>query len=124
MSQGDSFQRLPWRSTDSIAVAYQVVPDAPGLYVYAELDELHGLPVGQEWMYVGKTRSLAARLARHQVHLEKNRLLRDWLHRPGRRRLYYTELEESLLDRIERDLVVSLHPRLNRIRYRQHTLSC
>ncbi|MER6280280.1 hypothetical protein ABT202_28965 [Streptomyces sp900105245] len=80
------------------------------------------MAITQTWMYVGKARSLPARLTRHQVHLEKNRLLRDWLHRPGERQLYYAEVELDMLDQVERDLISQLQPRCNRMRYVQRAL--
>ncbi|MEU5242836.1 hypothetical protein AB0G81_01735 [Streptomyces asoensis] len=123
MSTGGSLQKLVWHSTRSVALAHKVVPDAPGIYAYAELSELRGLAITQTWIYVGKGQSLSSRLTRHQVHLETNRLLRDWLHRAGERQLYYAEVEVAMLDQAERDLISQLRPRFNRTCYAQHSLS-
>ncbi|MGW1231699.1 hypothetical protein [Streptomyces californicus] len=123
MSLGGSFNELAWHGTGSIALAHTIAPDRPGVYVYAELGKLHGLAVAQDWVYVGQGQSLSARLSRHQPHLESNRLLRDWLHRPGDRQLYYAEVELAMLDTVERDLISHLQPRFNRQRYPQHILS-
>jgi len=123
MSMGADLRKLAWRSTYSVAMAHKVVPDAPGVYAYAELSELRGLAITQTWVYVGKGQSLSTRLTRHQVHLETNRLLRDWLHRTGERQLYYAEVEVSMLDRVERDLISQLRPCFNRTHYAQHSLS-
>ncbi|MCQ8195157.1 GIY-YIG nuclease family protein [Streptomyces rugosispiralis] len=123
MSTRGSFQKLVWHSTRSVALAHKVVPDVPGVYAYAELSELRGLAITRTWMYVGKGQSLSGRLNRHQVHLETNRLLRDWLHRSGERELHYAEVEVDMLDQAERDLISQLQPRFNRTRYAQHSLS-
>lgn len=122
MSLGGSLQKLAWHSTYSVALAHKVVPDAPGVYAYAELSELRGLTITKTWMYVGQGRSLSSRLHRHQVHLETNRALRDWLHRTSERQLYYAEVEVALLDQVERDLISQLRPRFNRKRFVQHSL--
>jgi hypothetical protein len=124
MSLRGNLQKLVWHGTCSVALAHKVVPDAPGVYAYAELSELRGLVITQTWMYVGKGQSLSGRLNRHQVHLETNRLLRDWLHcGDGKRHLYYAEVEVTMLDQVERDLISQLRPRFNRTRYAQHSLS-
>ncbi|RAJ52540.1 hypothetical protein K376_05997 [Streptomyces sp. PsTaAH-130] len=123
MSTGGDFRRLDWHSTRSVALAHKVVPDAPGVYAYAELSELRGLATTQTWVYVGKGHSLSRRLTRHQTHLETNRLLRDWLHRSGERELYYAEVEAAMLDQAERDLISQLRPRFNRTLYAHHSLS-
>lgn len=123
MSQGGSVQKLTWQGVGSIALAHTIVPDRAGVYAYAELSRVHGLAVAQTWVYVGQGQSLSTRLFRHQPHLEMNRLLRDWLHRPGDRQLYYAEVDPSMLDMVERDLISLLRPRFNRQQYAQHTPS-
>ncbi|OKI99966.1 hypothetical protein AMK19_29785 [Kitasatospora sp. CB01950] len=96
------------------------MPETSGIYVYSELAEFHGLAVAHQWMYVGQALCLPARLAHHQVRTESNRQLRDWLHRPGARQLWYAEVHPGDLDRVERDLIACLQPCFNRKRYLQH----
>ncbi|MCC9309128.1 hypothetical protein LN042_18915 [Kitasatospora sp. RB6PN24] len=123
MSPGVRTEKLLWQSIRSVALAHKLVPDVPGIYAYSELAEFHGLAVAHQWIYIGQALSLPTRLARHQVRTESNRQLRDWLHRPGERQLWYAEVDPADLDRVERDLIARLQPRFNRTRYLQHAQS-
>lgn len=120
MPFADSLKKLSWQSVRSIALAHRVVPDVPGVYAFSETTELHGLVVTLDWVYVGQAASLPARLAHHRARTEANRRLRDWLHRPGDRMLWYAPVDSTLLNQVERDLIASLHPRFNRTLYAQH----
>lgn len=119
-----SLPKLDWNTVGVVTLAHKCTPSASGVYIYATPIEVHGLLVGQRWMYIGQGRDLAVRLSDHQVHTESNRRLRDWLRRPGApRRLYYALVEPERLDDVERELIRRLEPEFNHKRYPQHHLS-
>ena len=104
--------------------AARIAPRLAGVYAYAEAETLHGLPLSLNWVYVGKAVDLSARLNDHDAEREANPLLRDWLHRRRTQgEVWYAVVPADQLDVVERDVIVTLQPRLNRMRYRSHKLS-
>lgn len=124
MSESRVSKNLRWTRVRSVGAAARVAPRLAGVYAYAEAKTLHGLPVDLSWVYVGKALNLASRLDDHDAERESSPLLRDWLHRRRQQgEVWYAVVPPEYLDVIERDAIVTLQPRLNRVRYRSHKLS-
>lgn len=102
-------------------MAAEHAPAVPGVYAYAESDDaVHGLPTDLRWVYVGQTTSLKRRLQHHSAVAETYIPLRKWLRQETPREVWFTAVNTTLLDQVERDLVATLNPRLNRVRYIHH----
>lgn len=109
-----------WRRAVSTAAAAAMAPRSPGVYAYAEAPRVHELPSQLDWIYVGKASRLDRRLQQHDVGTERHPGLRNWLHRGKDREVWFAVIPNEDLDRVERDLISSLQPRLNRVRYVNH----
>ena len=120
MKSQTDVEGLSWRRLASAGAASRLAPRLPGVYAYAESDSIHGLPADLEWIYVGKARDLRARLNQHAVGNERYVELRNWLRVGSGRQVWFAPVSLELVDRVERDLIVRLEPRLNRVRYRSH----
>ncbi|HEV2800555.1 MAG TPA: GIY-YIG nuclease family protein [Pyrinomonadaceae bacterium] len=96
------------------------VPPMAGVYAYAEVTSVAGLPVAIEWVYVGKTNNLRRRLAEHEPLSETHPELRQWfLARHPNAEVWYTVAKFESVAELERRLIREARPRLNRIRYKK-----
>lgn len=111
---------LRWSRVLNGADAAQSAPPSPGVYAYAEAGLVHGLPLGLEWVYIGKSKDLRSRLSQHAIHRERYAELRLWLKRASARETWFAAVPLENLDQVERDLITKLDPRLNRVRYLGH----
>ena len=121
MSEIRSTSELTWHQLRSAGAAESAAPPVPGVYAYAEAPQVHGLPASLSWIYVGKARNLRSRLRQHSVEQERHEVLRQWLQFAHDKQVWFAAVGEAHLDLVERDLIVRLAPKLNRIKYRQHT---
>jgi excinuclease UvrABC nuclease subunit len=71
-----------WVVARSVTGAVKRAPRSPGLYAFGAMRRVDGLPVGTEWVYVGRAAGAAGlkgRLRQHEPYREANAALRDWL---------------------------------------------
>jgi len=71
-----------WVVASSVTGAVKQAPRSPGIYAFGAVRRVGGLPVGMEWVYVGRatgTAGLNGRLRQHEPYREANVALRDWL---------------------------------------------
>lgn len=122
MNEIGSGLELTWHQLRSAGSAESAAPPVPGVYAYAEAPRVHGLPTSLSWIYVGKARNLRSRLRQHSVEQEKHEVLRQWLQSGHDKQVWFAAVREAQLDLVERDLIVRLSPKLNRIKYRQHNI--
>ena len=116
---GHVFKYIRWNRVFSLVGSESVAPDIPGVYAYGSVSQERGLPTRIEWVYVGKAKSISARLRQHAALTEKNVALRDWLRSPvGGAEVWYAAVPLELLSATEITLVRRLRPRFNTIKYR------
>lgn len=71
-----------WVVAHSVSGAVKQAPRSPGIYAFGAVRRMGGLPVGTEWVYLGRATGasgLNGRLRQHEPHREANAGLRDWL---------------------------------------------
>ena len=120
MKKAQYLKNSNWRRLFSVESAKHLAPARPGVYAYAEVTHVHGLPTALNWIYVGQARKLSQRFAQHSRSQERNPGLLHWLETPNEREVWYVSVSSEVLDQLERDLIVALQPRLNRVRYKSH----
>jgi len=110
-----AIKHLRWTTVATVHGKNLNIPESPGVYGYAEVKRVQGLPVEVRWMYIGKARNLRRRISNgHDARYEKNLRLRSWLSRSrGDVELWFAHVDESDLDRIERSLIVDIQPVFN-----------
>lgn len=110
-----AIKHLRWTTLATVHGKNLNIPEAPGVYGYAEVRRVQGLPVEVRWMYIGKARNLRRRISNgHDARYEKNPRLRSWLGRcRGDVELWFARVDETDLDRVERSLIVDIQPIFN-----------
>jgi excinuclease UvrABC nuclease subunit len=96
-------------------------PPIAGIYVYANSALVQGLPMTLEWVYVGQANNLKRRFEQHEIFSERNIGLIRWLRGPSHVEVWYVPLPKSQLSHIEQELVRTLKPKYNQIRYERGT---
>ena len=109
-----------WHRIRSISAAASMAPEMPGVYAYGKITRhVLGLPVGlRSWVYIGKSKNLAARFRSHKAARESQPELREWVVRNRREaEVWYAVADEEEITELEKHLIRSLKPRLNKVRY-------
>ena len=107
--------RLNWQQVGTIHGAGDFVPSGSGIYAYASVIRIAGLPVLIEWKYIGKSKNLRNRIGTgHDVRNEQNDGLRSWLRRCNRNsELWFCRVSEDDLDHVEQGLIAQVQPEFN-----------
>lgn len=108
-------QKLQWTTLATVHGKNLNIPEASGVYAYAEVTRVQGLPVSVRWVYIGKACNLRNRISNgHDRRFEKNALLRAWLGRSRQNvELWFARVAEADLDVVERSLIASIRPEFN-----------
>jgi excinuclease UvrABC nuclease subunit len=108
-------QKLQWSTVATVHGKNLNIPEASGVYGYAEVTRVQGLPVVVRWVYIGKGLNLRRRISNgHDPRYEKNIRLRNWLRRSGRNlELWFARVDARELDIVERSLVRDIQPEFN-----------
>jgi hypothetical protein len=121
------------RPTRHVAVSYELrwsrimnfpgsltsVPEAAGVYAFAKVATTLTLPVTLEWVYVGESKNLRARLSNHRALQEANELLASWLRvNKSGVEVWYAVTDVSKRKQVERTLIQELAPVFNKIKYK------
>lgn len=115
-------EELRWSRLINFPGAVAAVPELPGVYAFGRVITVRGLPTAMEWVYVGESRSLRSRLTSHRAIAETNELLAEWL-RVQRRdaEVWYSVTDADKRRDIEKELIRTLQPIFNRIKYKKGT---
>lgn len=107
--------KLRWSTVGTVHGKNLNIPEAAGVYGYAEVTRVQGLPVSVRWVYIGKATNLRRRISNgHDYRYEKNSRLRAWIGRNHRNaELWFACLAETDLDRVERSLIADIQPEFN-----------
>jgi len=107
--------KLRWTVCGGIHGKRQRIPAVPGIYAYAEVTRVAGLPVSMTWVYIGQSINLQQRILNgHDVRFEKNNRLRAWMRRTRcDAELWFAPVDAADLDVVERDLVAAIKPAFN-----------
>lgn len=107
--------KLQWSTVATVHGKNLNIPESSGVYGYAEVTRVHGLPVAVRWVYIGKGLNLRRRISNgHDLRYERNVHLRNWLRRSNRNvELWFARVDEQDLDRVERSLVRDIQPEFN-----------
>lgn len=108
-------QKLRWSTLGTVHGKNLNIPESPGVYGYAEVTRVQGLPVSVRWVYVGKAVNLRRRISNgHDYRYEKNPRLRAWIGRnPRNAELWFACVEASDVDGVERSLIADIQPEFN-----------
>lgn len=109
-----------WHRCRSISAAASMAPEMPGVYAYGLITRhVLGLPVGlRSWVYIGKSKNLAARFRSHKAVRESQPELRDWIARNRKKaEVWYAVADIEEIGDLEKALIRRLSPRLNRVKY-------
>lgn len=107
--------KLRWTVCGGIHGKRQRIPAVSGIYAYAEVTRVAGLPVSTTWVYIGQSINLQQRILNgHDVRFEKNNRLRAWMRRTRcDAELWFAPVDAHDLDAVERDLVAAIKPAFN-----------
>jgi excinuclease UvrABC nuclease subunit len=107
--------RLNWQQVGTIHGAGDFLPAGSGIYAYALVRRIAGLPVHIEWKYIGKSKNLRTRIGNgHDVRYEQNDGLRSWLRRCNpNSELWFCRVNEAELDHVEQGLIAQVQPEYN-----------
>ena len=107
--------KLQWSTVATVHGKNLNIPETPGVYGYAEVTRVQGLPVAVRWVYIGKGLNLRRRISNgHDPRYEKNIRLRNWLRRSNRNvELWFARVDAQDLDIVERSLVRDIQPEFN-----------
>lgn len=112
-------ETLTWSELRSLQGAAFKAGSASGIYLMGRRDEVSGIPVSYEWVYVGQGKNLQRRLLQHLPVNETNLPLKEWTKRvDGDLVVRFALVPAARLDLTERMLVRALTPKHNRIMYR------
>ncbi len=103
------WHRVSYRASEDL-----IVPGVSGLYAVYLVQDLFGLPVSIEPIYVGATSNLRRRFREHLADDEPNELLRDVTDEPGDALFWYEVLPLHRARQLEPELIRGLQPRTNR----------
>lgn len=108
-------QKLRWSTIGTVHGKNLNIPESPGVYGYAEVTRVQGLPVSVRWIYIGKATNLRRRISNgHDYRYEKNPRLRAWIGRnPRNAELWFACVEASDVDGVERSLIADIQPEFN-----------
>ncbi|WP_143435777.1 GIY-YIG nuclease family protein [Hydrogenophaga sp. IBVHS2] len=108
---------LNWKHSTLLHGAAARVPERPGLYVIAATRRAASLPMSLDPIYAGRTENLRRRLIEHaDPWREHNRdvtaamLAQDL-------EFWFTEVPKEQLTSLERELIRTINPAVNRVRY-------
>ena len=92
------------------------LPTYSGIYAYAEISRVNGLPVSCNWIYIGQSLNIRRRISQgHDYRYETNHELRDWLKRPKKDvELWFCHVQPEDLDTVELQLVSEINPTYNK----------
>jgi hypothetical protein len=107
--------KLQWSTVATVHGRNLNIPESSGVYGYAEVTRVQGLPVAVRWVYIGKGLNLRRRISNgHDHRYERNVRLRNWLRRSNRNvELWFARVDAQDLDRVERSLVRDIQPEFN-----------
>jgi excinuclease UvrABC nuclease subunit len=117
----DFLKTVTWARAENLRGAALTAPPLPGVYAFGLVQASHRLPIGVEWVYVGRATNLRQRLSQHVPLLERNIALRDWITSGRRVEVWYSLLPTEQLATMEIGLIRELQPKFNRIRYSRVT---
>ena len=114
-------QTRPWRSAQINSAALSQIPARAGVYVIADVLEIASLRLRVEPIYVGKTYSLRRRVGEHldPWRTHNASLSRRLIAGPKNSKFefWYQVLDRNELNQVEKDLIRTLKPETNIVRY-------
>ena len=94
------------------------VPAKHGVYVIAEVNRLHDIPLEMEVYYVGQSKDLKRRLVEHlDRYRGHNNDLTSALVAAKNPEFWFQTAQAGMLDAMERRYIADFEPRFNIIRY-------
>jgi excinuclease UvrABC nuclease subunit len=108
---------LNWNVLSTTHGKNHALPTHSGIYAYAEIRRVNGLPVSCNWIYVGKSLNLRRRITKgHDYRYETNLQLRDWLKGLKKQdvELWFCQVQPEDLDTVELQLVSAIKPKYNK----------
>lgn len=107
---------LKWNVLSTTHGKSDALPTYSGIYAYAEIRRVNGLPISSHWIYIGQSLNLRRRISQgHDYRYETNLELRDWLKRPKKDvELWFCHVQPEDLDTVELQLVSEINPTYNK----------
>ena len=108
-----------WQNWSSLRSAVLHAPRGAGVYAFGRSEHVLGLPISQEWAYVGRTSNLKRRLLEHTPNNEANPELKAWIMNSGPQiDVWYLQTTPEQSRNLEKKLIRALKPKHNVVQYR------
>ena len=107
---------LKWSVLSTTHGKGDAIPTHSGIYAYAEIGRVNGLPISCNWVYIGQASNLRRRISKgHDYRYESNPDLRDWLKVSKKEvELWFCHVQPEDLDTVELQLVSAIQPTFNK----------
>ena len=109
--------KMKWNVIKANSLNISSVSKSSGVYCFIKSQIVEGIKLNAKALYVGKSKSMRSRLSQHLNHnkCHNHALLVDLIAQSKNETVefHFTELPDSKIDQVERDLISKLNPKHN-----------